>query len=100
MVLPLCEPCAPFASLRATLPPVKIGPNRAPETPWMTPAPLAGLRVAAFEARMAGPLADLIAKHGGVAVEAPALREIPLADNPAALDFADRLLRGEFHVVL
>jgi uroporphyrinogen-III synthase len=62
--------------------------------------PFAGIRVAAFEARMAGPMADLIAKHGGVPVEAPALREIPIADNPKALAFADRLLVGDFDVVV
>ena len=64
------------------------------------PTPFAGIRVAAFEARMAGPMADLIEKHGGVPVEAPALREIPIADNPQALAFADRLLVGEYDVVV
>jgi uroporphyrinogen-III synthase len=63
-------------------------------------SPFAGLRVAAFESRMAGPMAELIAKHGGVAIEAPALREVPLADNAEALAFADRLMAGAFDVVL
>src|SRR4051812_26129675 len=60
-----------------------------------TPAatPFAGIR-------MAGPMADLIEKHGGVPVEAPALREIPIADTPKALAFADRLLVGDFDVVV
>lgn len=49
---------------------------------------------------MAGPMADLIAKHGGVPREAPALREIPIGDNPAALDFARRLIAGEFDLVV
>lgn len=62
--------------------------------------PFAGLRVAAFEARMAGPMADLIRKYGGVPVEAPALRELPLADNAEALAFADGLVAGAFDVVL
>ena len=44
---------------------------------------------------MAGPMADLIGKHGGVPLEAPALREIPIDDNPEALAFADRLIAGE-----
>jgi uroporphyrinogen decarboxylase len=56
----------------------------------------AGLRVAAFESRMAGPMAELIARHGGVPVVAPALREIALEENTEALACADRLLRGEF----
>jgi uroporphyrinogen-III synthase len=56
--------------------------------------------VAAFEARMAGPMAGLIAKHGGVPIEAPALREIPLGGNPVINGFADRLLSGTFDVVV
>src|SRR5262249_3375924 len=59
-----------------------------------------GLRVAAFESRMAGPMADLIAKHGGVPLVAPALREVPIGDNPEALAFARRLLAGEFDLVI
>src|SRR5579864_2016924 len=60
----------------------------------------AGLRVVAFESRMSGPMAELIAKHGGVAVEAPALREIALGDNPEAVAFAERLVAGEFDAVV
>ena len=60
----------------------------------------AGLRVVNFEARMAGPMADLIRKHGGVPVAAPALREVPIGDNPRALDFAAKLISGEFDVVI
>jgi uroporphyrinogen-III synthase len=63
-------------------------------------AGLGGLRVAIFEARMAGPMADLIRKHGGEVVEAPALREVPIGDNPEAIAFADRLIAGEFDLVL
>jgi len=63
-------------------------------------SPFAGLRVAAFEARMAGPMADLIAKHGGVPVEAPALREVPLGANPQAAAFAEGLAAGRFDVVI
>ena len=59
-----------------------------------------GLRVAAFEARMAGPMAGLIARHGGVPIEAPALREVPLGGNPVINAFADRLLSGTFDVVV
>jgi uroporphyrinogen decarboxylase len=65
-----------------------------------TASAFAGLRVAAFESRLAGPMADLIAKHGGEPVEAPALREIALADNPEALAFAGRLIAGQFDAVL
>jgi uroporphyrinogen-III synthase len=59
-----------------------------------------GVRVASFESRLASPMADLVARHGGVAVEAPALREIPITDNAEALAFADHLVAGAFDVVL
>src|SRR5262245_15830287 len=65
-----------------------------------TPSTFAGLRVVTFEARQAGPMANLIARHGGVPVEAPALRELPIGDNPAVFSFADRLLAGDFDVVI
>lgn len=61
-----------------------------------TPTGLGGLRVAIFEARMAGPMAELVRKQGGEPLEAPALREVPIGDNPDALAFADRLIAGEF----
>lgn len=64
------------------------------------PTGLAGLRVASFEARMAGPMADLIRKHGGEPVEAPALREVAIGGNPEALAFADTLLAGGFDLVI
>jgi uroporphyrinogen-III synthase len=69
----------------------------------MSPAPstpLGGLRVAIFEARMAGPLADLVSRQGGVPVSAPALREVPLGDSPAVQAFADTLLAGGFDVLI
>ncbi len=66
-----------------------------------TDAPsFAGLRVATFESRMSGPIAELIAKYGGVPVTAPALREVPIEDNPEALAFAEQLIAGAFDVVL
>ncbi len=68
--------------------------------PTPTPTGLDGLRVATFEARMAGPMAELIRKQGGEPVEAPALREVPIGDNPRALDFAEKLIAGEFDLVV
>ncbi len=70
------------------------------DQPAPTETGLAGLRVASFEARMAGSMADLIRKSGGEAVEAPALREVPIGDNPEALAFADRLVAGGFDLVI
>ncbi|HEX4209066.1 MAG TPA: uroporphyrinogen decarboxylase family protein, partial [Candidatus Binataceae bacterium] len=56
-----------------------------------------GLRVIAFESRMAAEMRTLIERHGGRATVAPSMREVPLEDNHAALDWAERVLRGEFH---
>ncbi|MEP6935545.1 MAG: uroporphyrinogen-III synthase, partial [Nitrospirota bacterium] len=50
-----------------------------------------GLTVATFESRMAAEIARLIERHGGNSLAAPALREIPLDDNSAALKFGVQL---------
>ncbi len=42
----------------------------------------------------------MIARLDGIAIVAPAMREVPLEDNHAALDFAQRLLAGEFDIVI
>ena len=57
----------------------------------MSPSPL---RVCSFESRRRDEMARLIEKQGGVPTLAPAMREVPLEDNLAAYDFADRLLAG------
>ena len=57
----------------------------------MAKADFNGLIVAAFESRMAVEIARLIERHGGVPHVAPALREVPLDDNSAALKFGLRL---------
>jgi uroporphyrinogen-III synthase len=66
------------------------------------PAPpnFQGLRVLAFESRRATEMATLITTYGGQPIVAPALREVPLASNTEALDFAARLLRGEFDITI
>jgi uroporphyrinogen-III synthase len=50
-----------------------------------------GLTVASFESRMAVDMARLIERCGGRPLVVPALREIPLDDNSAALEFGIRL---------
>src|SRR5437660_10996218 len=62
--------------------------------------PFDGLRVVTLESRQAGPMAELIARQGGVPVAAPALREVPIGDNPEALAFAERLLAGGLDMVI
>ena len=59
-----------------------------------------GMRVAAFESRMAAEMARLIERYGGQSHVAPALREIPLSDNTAVLEFGKRLLAGHFEMVI
>ena len=61
----------------------------------MASAGFNGLTVAAFESRMAAEMTRLIERHGGKPLVAPALREIPLEDNSAALQFGELLL--DFH---
>jgi uroporphyrinogen-III synthase len=59
-----------------------------------------GLRVLALESRRGAELAVLIKTHGGQPIEAPALREVPLDANPAALDFARAVIRNEYDIVI
>ena len=59
-----------------------------------------GLRVAAFESRMATEMTRLIERYGGRALVAPALREIPLEDNSAALRFGARLLTERIDILI
>jgi uroporphyrinogen-III synthase len=59
-----------------------------------------GLRVVAFESRRANEAATLISTFDGRPLVAPALREVPLESNRAALEFADGLLRDEFDIVI
>ncbi len=59
-----------------------------------------GLTVAAFESRMAAEMTRLIERHGGKPLVAPALREIPLEDNSAALQFGEQLMREGLDVLV
>jgi uroporphyrinogen-III synthase len=60
----------------------------------------AGLRVAAFESRMAEEMTMLIARYGGRPLVAPSMREVPLEQNPDVLHFGERLMAGEFTMVI
>jgi len=59
-----------------------------------------GLRVVSFESRRSDQMADLIRRNGGEAIVAPSMREVPLEENKEAIAFGERLLRGEFDVVV
>jgi uroporphyrinogen-III synthase len=56
--------------------------------------------VLAFESRRAKEMAELIRINGGNPFVAPALREVPLEQNPAAFEFAAKLYAGEFDMVV
>ena len=66
----------------------------------MASAGFNGLTVAAFESRMAAEMTRLIERHGGKPLVAPALREIPLEDNSAALQFGKQLLTEGLDVLV
>src|SRR6266853_621832 len=59
-----------------------------------------GLRILALESRRAVEIDKLIRTQGGMPFVAPSMREVPLDHNPQALDFASRLFRGEFDMVI
>jgi len=59
-----------------------------------------GLRVGAFESRLAAEMSRLIESHGGRPLVAPSMREIPLEENHEALAFGEKLLAGELDVLI
>jgi len=59
-----------------------------------------GLRVVAFESRLAEQMAQLIERHGGRPLVAPSMREVPLERNSDVLSFGERLMAGEFALVI
>ena len=61
---------------------------------------LSGLKVILFEARHAKTLADLVAKQGGEPFSAPAMKEVPIENNPQVLQFGEKLLRGEVDLLV
>jgi uroporphyrinogen-III synthase len=53
-----------------------------------------------LESRREVEIAELIRLNGGIPFVAPALREVPIADNQAAFDFAATLYAGGFDMVI
>lgn len=60
----------------------------------------ANATVLAFESRRAKEMAELIRLNEGKPLVAPALTEVPLEQNAAAFEFADRLYADEFDMVV
>jgi uroporphyrinogen-III synthase len=61
---------------------------------------LSGLKIVSFETRRAREMAALIERYGGEAMIAPSMRELPLEENTAALDFMRTLKAGKIDVVI
>ncbi len=59
-----------------------------------------GMRVVAFESRLAQAMEELITRHGGKPVIAPSLKEVPLEENLQLFDFAEKLFRGEIDILI
>ncbi len=58
------------------------------------------MTVVAFESRMAAEMTRLIERYGGTPLVAPALREIPLDNNSAAVQFGEQLMRDGLDVLV
>jgi uroporphyrinogen-III synthase len=59
-----------------------------------------GLRVLSLESRRSSEISRLIETYEGVPLSAPAMREVPLAENQAALKFARELIAGSIDMVV
>jgi uroporphyrinogen-III synthase len=62
--------------------------------------PFDGLRVVSFESRRATEMGELIRRQGGDPFVAPSMREAPIENNTQAFEFAERLFRGEFDLMI
>jgi uroporphyrinogen-III synthase len=61
---------------------------------------LTGLCVVAFESRRAAEIAQMLGRHGATVIRAPALREVPIEENQAALELLSRLESGRLDVLV
>jgi len=61
---------------------------------------LGGLRVVSFESRRSVEVAELIRNYGGEPIQAPSMREVPLADQYEALAFGEAILAGDQDVLI
>ena len=60
----------------------------------------AGMRVLSLESRRTAEMAQLIRNQQGEPFVAPSLREAPIEHNEQAFQFAERLFRGEFDMMI
>ena len=66
----------------------------------MAHASFDGLRVLSLESRRAKEVEKLIRTYGGEPFVVPVMREVKLESNHIALDFADKVLKGEIDVAI
>jgi uroporphyrinogen-III synthase len=59
-----------------------------------------GMKVLALESRRSAETAELIRRQGGEPFVAPSMREVPIEENVAALEFAERLYAGQFDMMI
>ena len=100
-LLSICgEPENPAPSEEPKAPPTPQ--NEAPAGPPELPRDFNGLRVLAFESRMAAEMARLIRRHAGEPLVVPALREIPipLQDNGAVFRFGVKLILHQVDILI
>jgi uroporphyrinogen-III synthase len=64
------------------------------------PLALSGLRFVTFESRRAEELRRMLERHGAEVWSAPALREVPIEEHPAADHFLDELEAGRVDVTI
>lgn len=64
------------------------------------PTNLQGLKVLSFESRRAKEMAELIRRYGGEPMVVPSMREVPLSENRAALDFLPEIEAGQFDMIV
>ena len=59
-----------------------------------------GLNVTSFESRRAGEIEKLISYHGGNPRVAPSMKELPNAESPNAMEFAEKLFSNEIDLLI
>lgn len=59
-----------------------------------------GLRVAAFESRRSEDMERMIRRFGGEPFVSPSMREIPIGNNQAAIEFAQSIIAGQLDVLI
>jgi uroporphyrinogen-III synthase len=66
----------------------------------MSQGDLADLRVVSFESRRSAEIAELIRRHGGTAISAPSMREVPFDDNRDVIEYIERLEADQVDIVI